>query len=272
LNGRARRLGIALFLAATASACVPGTAHVPRPAAPPLRSATLAEVLEAYEAYCQGIETLSASGELDVRDLRAGKAQRLGVRLVASRGGRLYIKGSVAVVTALEVVSDGRRFWFQVPSRKTVWTGDVISGAPPEGAGDAPYYALRPGDVSVALLPEPLAPGEDDAVLLEADGTSFSLTLARLVDGRGVARRRVWLARESLLPARQRHYDEGGDLASEVDFAGYQDGLPRRIAIRRPGQGYEASFSLARAERNVPVPERAFTGRLPEGYKVVEVR
>jgi hypothetical protein len=67
----------------------------------------------------------------------------VGVRFVAARGGRLYLKGSVLVVTALEVVSDGERFWFQVLSKKTVWTGPNDAGNRAEGADKAPYYALR---------------------------------------------------------------------------------------------------------------------------------
>ena len=56
-----------------------------------------------------------------------------------------------------EVVADGQRFWFQVPSRKTVWTG--LSGAAHRADSDeAPYYALRPSDVTSALLPEPFLP------------------------------------------------------------------------------------------------------------------
>src|SRR5207247_8568458 len=78
----------------------------------PLRAAALEEVLAAHDGYCKGIDTLSASGDLEVRDFRAGKARRLGVRLVATRGGKLYLKASVAVVTALEVASAGKRSWF----------------------------------------------------------------------------------------------------------------------------------------------------------------
>jgi hypothetical protein len=229
-------------------------------------------VLEAYERYCEGIETLSASGDLDVRDLRAGRAQKLGVRVVASRGGRLYLKGSLAVITALEVVADGRRFWFQVPSRKTVWTGEAAGGAPARGEGDAPYYALRPKDVVEALVPEPLAPRDGEALIMEADAVGFSLTVGDLAGGRGLARRRVVMSRDTLLPARLRSYDERGELVSEVDLAAFRDGLPRRIAIRRPAEGYEAGFTFSKAERNVAVPERAFAARLPDGYAVVEVR
>src|SRR5262249_22699696 len=85
-------------------ACAKARVAAPQARPAGLRSATVDEVLAAYDGYCKKLDTLSASGDLDVRDVRAGKAHSLGVRLVATRGGRLYLKGSVAVITALEVV------------------------------------------------------------------------------------------------------------------------------------------------------------------------
>jgi hypothetical protein len=239
----------------------------------PLRQATAEEVREAYDGYCRGLETLSASGDLEVRDSRTGKSQRLGVRLVATRGGRLYLKGSVAVVTAIEVVADGERFWFQVPSRKTIWTGPAALAPEREaGSGEAPYFALRPGDVTRALLPEPLAAGEGDAFVIESDRQAFSLLLAQSGDGIGRARRRVWLSRETLEPLRSREYDAGGELVSEATYGAFREGLPREVVVSRPADGYVAAFSLDRVEKNVSVPERAFVPRSPAGYKLVEVR
>jgi hypothetical protein len=191
--------------------------------------------------------------------------------LVAARGGRLYLKGSVAVVTALEVVADGQRFWFQVPSKRTVWTGSS-SGSTDAERADAPYYALRPSDVAAAFLPEPLSPGPGDALTLEADRRSFSLSLAQLENGVGRVRRRVWLERESLKWSRSRSFDERGDLASEIEVAGWQPGGPRQVTVTRPGEGYVAAFQLEKLDANARVPERAFIPRTPEGYKVVEVR
>jgi outer membrane lipoprotein-sorting protein len=258
-------LGIAL------AACVRARV-IPRVEVGPPRAATLDEVVAAYDGYCRGIETLSASGDLDVRDLRAGKARKLGVRLVAARGGRLYVKGSVAVVTALEVVSDGARFWFQVPSKKTVWTGAAAEAAPTAAqTEDAPYYALRPADVTSALLPEPLDPGPGEAVVLEADRETFSLSLARLDGARGRVRRRVWMDRKSLRPVRLRSYDERGDVRTESRLSSWTASGPGQVDISRPLDGYEAGFTFDRVEKNVPVPERAFAPRTPPDYKVVEV-
>ena len=245
---------------------------IPRVAVTPPRAASLDEVLAAYDGYCKEAQTLSASGDLDVRDLRAGKARKLGVRLVARRGGRLYLKGAVAVVTALEVVSDGARFWFQVPSKKTVWTGPAGESAPTAAeTEDAPYYALRPADVTSALLPEPLAPDATETVLLEGDRQTFSLVLARLDGSRGRVRRRVWLDRQTLRPARLSTYDERGDLRTEARLTSWTATGPQRVDIARPLDGYEASFTFDRVQSNVPVPEQAFVPRTPPEYKVVEV-
>ena len=270
--GRARAASVALLSSLAVGACA--TRAIPRVAAPtrPARTVTLQEALDSYDKYCGGLRTLSASGDLDVKDLRAGKQRKLGVRLVATRGDRLYLKGSVLVVTALEVVSDGRRFWFQVPSQKTTWTGLASDEAPPaEGADQAPYYALRPHDVTAALLPDPLAPAEGETVVMEADREAVWLSVARTSDGRGLVRRRVALDRESLRPIRLRAYDERSDLVSDVSLSAWSDETPRRVVIQRPSQGYVADFSLEKVELNKTVPDKAFEPRPAQGYKTVEV-
>jgi len=263
------RAAALLLVVLPGAGCFARSKTIPAVPARALRAASLDEVLAAYDAYANGNETLSASGDLEVRDLRAGRARKIGVRLVASRGGKLYLKGSVAVVTALEVVADGERFWFQIPSRKTVWTGR--SGAAHRAeSDDAPYYVLRPSDVTWALLPEPLAPGPSDAVLFEADRDSFCLSLTAQ-GAREKVRRRVWLDRQTLRPTRLRRYDERGELVSEVHLGVWENGFPERIQIDRPAEGYEAILDFEKVERNVPVPPQAFVPRTPAGYKVVEV-
>ena len=270
LSGRAASIGF-VFVALVSAGCV--TRKI-APSAPyrPLRAATLEEVMAAYDGFCRKLDTLSASGDLDVRDLRAGRARKIGVRVLAARGGRLYLKGSVAVVTALEVVADGQRFWFRLPAKKTVWTGAAEEGLDSSAETEqAPYYALRPADLAAALLPEPLDPAAGEAVVLEGDHETFTLTLARLEDGRGPARRRVSLDRTTLEARTLRSYDGTGTLAREVQLSGYADGQPRRVMVARPREGYEAEFSLDQLEVNATLPAKAFAERPAEGYQVVEV-
>jgi len=264
----------AVALVTILGACVSAPTTITKVPRKQLRQATLDEVLGAYDDYCRGLESLSGSGDLTVGDLRAGKARTVGVRLAASRGGRLYIKGSVAVVTAFEIVSDGVRFWFRLPTKNKVWTGPAQAPPPvEEGEEDepAPYKALRPGDLALALLPEPLAPTAEDALVLEADSHFFSLALLRLDGGRGLVRRRVWLERETLRLARTRYYDENGDLESESRVMAWKEGAPRRISITRPDDGYVATFILSKLKTNVPIPEQAFEPRIPEGDEIIEV-
>ena len=262
---------IALLGLLLAAGCAsPGRIAVPAVAAAPARQASPAELLAAFDGYCRGLDTVSAGGDLDIQDLRQGRQRRLGFRLVAARDSRLYLKGSVAVVTAFEVVADGSRFWFQVPSKKTVWTGVASSEAPQASPEDAPYQALRPIDVTAALLPEPL--GEGEGLVLESDPESFSLALGREEGGRIVVRRKVLLERATLRPSTLRDYDLRGDLLREVRLLGWDAAGPRRIDVWRPREGYAAHLYVDRWERNVPVPERAFVPRTPDGYKVEEVR
>jgi len=260
-----------LFLGLGAAACT-GSRPAP-PAVPfkPLRPATLEQVLAAYDAYCESTTTVSASGDVDVRDRRTGKGRTLGVRLVAARGGKLYLKGSVAVITAIEVVADGERFWFQVPSKKTVWTGAASGEAREAGTEDAPYEALRPSDVTGALLPERMAAGAGETLVFGGEGDAFTITLASLAEGGGLVRRRVSLDRDTLQPVRLSRYDGRGDVETDVRLS-WRAGQPAAMEIRRPAQGYEAAFRFDRFERNVPAPERAFVPRTPPGYSVVEVR
>jgi outer membrane lipoprotein-sorting protein len=267
---RARSSALILLLALGPAGCAKPKQAAPAAPLAPVRTASLDEVRTAYDSYCKALETLSVSGDLDVRDARTGKSQHLGVRMLATRGGRLYLKGSVAVITALEVVSNGDRFWFQVPSKKTVWTGRA-NDAPQSERADAPYYALRPRDVTDAFFPEPLDPSEGEILVLEADRQAFSLTLAGRAASAAVARRRVWLNRETLEPMRTRSFDARGDLVSEVSLSGWRDGLPRQVVISRPSEGYTAAFELEKFDRNVKLPERAFEPRTPAGYKVVEL-
>jgi outer membrane lipoprotein-sorting protein len=269
---RCTRRDVVLAAVVLAFGCA--TAKAPSPPVPfrKPRTATLEEVLTAYDEYCKSTTTLSASGELEVRDLRASRPRRVGVRMLAGRDGRLYLKASVAFVTALELVADGRHFWFQVPSKKTVWTGAVAAEeSTAEGEG-VPYRALRPQDLTASVLPDPIEPKEDDQLLMEADRETFSLTLARRGQPRGVVRRRVWLDREQLRPVRLRAYDDNGDLLREAVLGQWADDGPHRVEVSRPVQGYAAVFELSKIERNLELPARAFAPRTPQGYSVVEVK
>lgn len=243
----------------------------------PPRAASLDEVLSAHEQATRAIETLNASGQLELRDLRAGRQRAFSTRVLAGRGGRLYLKASVAIVTALEAVSDGSRFWLSVPSKRKVWTGDATRAAAfPGGAGEpdrAPdLELLRPADLASALLPEPLEPRPGEIVLLEGDRETFSLSVGRVgADGRGVVRRRVWVERETLRPTRSRIYDTGGTLELEATFSDWREGMPRRVSVARPSRGYEVRFSFDKAQSGVSLPERAFVPRTPAEYEVIPV-
>jgi hypothetical protein len=268
-----RLAGVAIGVVLGAGCATRSIEKVAAPQAP-ARIVSPADVISAYDSYCEGLSTLNGTGDLDVKDFRAGKQRKLGVRLLAAREGRLYVKGSVLLVTGLEVVSNGERFWFQVPSKNTVWTGRADAAAAAEGAQNEPYYALRPRDVNAALLPEPIGASAGGVAVLDADALRACVTLSAPLEAgarQGIARRRACVDRATLTPRSLSLYDERGDLSAEVTFADVRDGAARRLDISRPREGYLASFVFEKLIRNEPVPERAFAPRPAEGYKVVEV-
>jgi hypothetical protein len=265
------KTALVLLVAVASAACA--TTRPIRETAPfrAARQASLDEVLAAYDGYCDGMQTFSGSGDLEVRDLRAGRSRKVHVRVVAARQGKLYLKGTVLVVTALELISDGTRFWLEIPSKKTVWTGPNDAGSQAEGDEHAPYYALRPADMSFALLPDPIREGGGDLLALESDLQTFSLGVVRPDGARALVRRRVWLDRETLQLRRARLYGKEGETLAEAVFGAWKDDMPHEIRISRPIEGYEAVLTLDKAQADVSVPERAFTARIPEGYSVREV-
>ncbi len=276
-----------LSLLALAAACSSAPKRFDPIEVPARRQETAAAVSEAYDAFCRSLESMSASGDLTVYDAVTGKSRQVGVRVVAERGGRLYIKASTAMITALEITADGERFWFRLPTKKTVWTGpaeatasemdieaEEAAPADPDDESepdDGPFKALRPADIVRALLPEALDPGDGDLVSFAADGRYFSLLLFEASGGRGLARRRVWLERDTLQLARTRSFDETGDVVTESRFGGWRDGMPHEVEVWRPQEGYKASFLLSRLSTNVSIPDRAFKPRIPEGDKIIEV-
>ena len=108
--------------------------------------------------------------------------------------------------------------------------------------------------------------------MLEADASAYAVSVVQVEGTRGRLRRRIWLARDTLVPSRTRTYDGVGETLAEVDLGQWQDGLPRFITVSRPQEGYQAGFSLSKVDRNGKLPEKAFQPRLPEGYTVVEVQ
>lgn len=263
---------VALLAAVALSGCSWRAQAIARADLSPVRAVGLSEAFEAHEQAARALASLRGSGHLQVRDLRLGRQREFGMRLACARGGRLYLKANVAVVTALEATSDGRRFWLSVPSKRKVWTGDATRPAHVAAPDTQDLEGLRPADLVAALLPEPLAPAPDEALLFEGERQTVSLAVGRPdAQGRASVRRRVWLDRATLHLLRARTYDSAGSLELEATFGDWRAGLPWRVGVAREGQGYEAVLTFDKAEANVALPERAFEPRLPEDYEVVRL-
>ena len=152
--------------------------------------------------------------------------------------GRLYLKGSVAVITALEVVSDGERFWFQVPSKKTVWTGAARARRRTRARTKRPTTPCGPPTSRRRSCRSRSPARGGDASSSRPTARRFTLTLAAPAAGprarRGAAS--PWIARRCSR-SRLRRYDERGDLEHGGHPRRLAEGQPHQVEIRRPVAG-----------------------------------
>ena len=221
----------------------------------PPREASLDEVLAAYDLYCDGIDTFKATGEMELRNTRTGRAGRLRFDLVASREGiRLEQRGGGP---GFVLVSRDGEFALQSAADGRHWRGAADEPLP--SLRDFPLEALRPSDLSSAFVPSPLTAQPDEALFMEGERSRFAVTLTRRRSGHGVARRQVFLERASLRLQRTLSFDEEGNLRSEVSWRSWRDGVPREILVTRPLDGTLARLELDEAEPNAPVPPGSFS-------------
>ena len=204
-----------------------------------------------------------------MRDRRTGKGRTLGVRVIVTPRRTALPEG--LGVRDHGPGSRGRRRAILVPG---ALEEDGLDG---RGGGGGPRGRHRrralPGAAAVRRhvgAPPGAAGARARARRCSSTptATSFTLTLAGPSAG---ARRRA----PARVP-RPRHAAAGracavtttrGDIETDVTLSAWTEGEPHQVDIRRPVQGYEASFRLDKVERNVPVPERAFTAAHPRGLR-----
>ncbi len=191
--------------------------------------------------------------------------------LVSSNDPRrgLYLKGYRKLLpTFFTLVSDGREFWFHIPSDDVVYTG------PLKGAwdrADSLEFYLSAGDLFRALYVEPLS--GDDSFEVEKGDSLYAVT----VRNRGNVVRRMWIERRRLGIVREIYYGDDGMEELEIErkrYADLEDGLyPLALILRDPIAGDSVFLDFKAITLNPDsIPERAFDFEIPTGAEVRRVR
>lgn len=170
---------------------------------------------------------------------------------------------------AFDMVSNGTTFEIYIPAKNRIITGQNSVFIP---AAKSKLENLRPQHFLEALLPKPVQPDEQPALinLTDEDNASYILILTQ-VSPRGQVRisRSIWFDRLNLQIVRQLIFDPDGNILSDARYSEWQsyDGVPfpKHIDINRPRDEYSIVLSVVKMDINKGVSVDKFVLERPEG-------
>lgn len=294
---RVERCAVLLTVSALACSCggtsVKKTSTVPVAARPVVKDATQEELLERYNAYALGVQTVNATVELKPT---AGSKysgvideyHEVKAFLLASRPRNIRMIGQVPVVgkTVFDMASDGQSFEVSIPPRNKFLVGSVAL----ERVSAKPIENLRPQHLLEALLWPEIR--KEEAVLLEEfnDETARYYVLTVLRGGyKTEILRKVWFDRADLNVARLATYGPKGALLSDVRYSDWEattassggaadsappgrvSTFPRNIRIDRPHDDYHLDMAVSKIALNEALEADRFKLSPPAGAEIVQV-
>jgi hypothetical protein len=262
---------------------------VPAAQRPVAQDATEEQLLERYNAFARGVQSVNATAELKPT---AGSKysgvideyHEVKAFLQASRPYNIRMIGQVPVVgkTVFDMASDGQEFEVSIPSKNKFLIGPVSLERP----SSKPIENLRPQHLVDALLwPEVR---KEEAVLLEEfndeDARYYVLTVLRGGYKTEILRK-VWFDRADLHISRVENFGPKGALLSDVRYADWQGvaaanmpsgnasigDFPRVIRIDRPHDEYRLDMIVTKIALNEPLEGEHFKIEPPPGAEIVQL-
>ncbi len=199
-------------------------------------------------------------------------AEAGGVILI-QRPASIRVKASFPVVgtTVFDMTSDGEDFHVYLPTEDRFLTGKNKFTA----RSKKRVENVRPQHILEALVIDP--PREDETVEFMRNDTYGAAAYHIVVlkkKGRRALSRELWFDRARLTIARQRIYEENGDLATDVWYGSWLEGdppFPGVVRIDRPRDGYQLRVSVLEPGVNEEIPAKGFVIEPPEGVKIEDV-
>lgn len=217
------------------------------PPAPPLRSATLEELVASFNQNADAIHSMTLKLSLSAK---ADKTSYPNVSsyLLAQKPSYIRIWGSMTLLGKLfDMSSNGTTFELSLPPRNQFIEG--INSVIPEHVSN-PLDKLRPQVILNALLINPIPPSDQVALDPDAPARSYSvLVLAHTSDGRLRLERRITISRIDLLPSAQVIYDGDGVHSTRATYQNFtirnNIPVPTLIAIDRPVESYSIHMKVS---------------------------
>jgi hypothetical protein len=267
-------------------------------ARPVAKDATREELIERYNVFAHGIQTLNATVELKpiAGSAYSGVIQEyheVKAFLLVAQPASVRVIGQVPIVgkTAFDMASDGATFQVSIPSKNKFLVGSVANVR----SSDKPIENLRPEHLLEAFLWPEIRNGEE--VLLEEFNTDtgryYVLTVLR-GGYRTEILRKVWFDRSDLQVSRLENFAPKGLLMADIQLsdwrattdttaAGAAASVPassagplanfaHTIGISRPHDDYRLDLQVSKIAINEPIAASRFQLLQPPGSELVQVR
>ncbi|MFQ5662411.1 MAG: hypothetical protein ACE5HL_01085 [Terriglobia bacterium] len=272
------------------------TERLPPEKIPPLKTATLEELLTRLRQQAEAVVSINAVTELvpstgsaysgvieQYHDVRAFVlAQRRpavggdnGVPGGSMRQIRLIGQAPVFRKNIFDMVADEERFHIFIPTKNKFIVGATRTAR----RSDNPIENLRPQHLFEALFLEAASP--DSLHLLEENefGGRRYYGVSEIIpgdDGKMVLHRRWWFERSQLELVRVQRFDARGRLVADIHYDQWrtEEGVPypHQIELARPQDDYRLRLIVKRLTLNQPIAPEKFQLERPPGVELVELQ
>jgi hypothetical protein len=247
------------------------------------KDATREELIERYNVFARGIQTLNATVELKpiAGSAYSGVIQEyheVKAFLLVAQPASVRVIGQVPIVgkTAFDMASDGNTFQVSTPSKNKFLVGSVANVR----TSDKPIENLRPEHLLEAFLWPEIRNGEE--VLLEEfntdSGRYYVLTVLR-GGYRTEILRKVWFDRSDLQVSRLENFAPKGLLLADIQLSDWRAtdaaaagtaaplaasssgplaNFARTIEINRPHDDYRLALVVSKITINEPIAASRF--------------
>jgi hypothetical protein len=266
-------------------------------ARPVAKDATREELIERYNVFARGVQTLNATVELKpiAGSAYSGVIQEyheVKAFLLLAQPASVRVIGQVPIVgkTAFDMASDGTTFQVSIPSKNKFLVGSVANVR----TSDKPIENLRPEHLLEAFVWPEIRNGEE--VLLEESnsdtGRYYVLTVLR-GGYRTEILRKVWFDRSDLQVSRLENFAPKGLLMADIQFSDWRATDPpapgtttlpvtasspipltnfaHTIEINRPHDDYRLDLQVTKITINEPIAASRFQLLQPQGSELVQV-
>ncbi len=249
---------------------------------PPLKTASLQDLINKLKAEQGAIETLNATGTIEPTVTSLTKGETVHYRdirtfILLRQPASIRMIGLYPVVEnkAFDMTSDGNSFQLFIPAKNRF----VVGTNHEETHAKPGIENIRPQHILDALLVKGPEPGKEEAVLeVYADGpTSFYIVhVLRLVPGKWPQlARNIWFERRDLEVVRLQVFDDQAEEVTNVLYSDFRHvaGIPypREILVDRPKDLYGIRLVITDLKLNEPIADDKFHLEQPPGTQLVNI-